>query len=198
MRLRIRAMPRHAHATLSIVTTGHSRSQNGVLRTPMPVVHAEFEQANARWEALCKRKFCMDCRIKSGNDEWNERKRFGGETPTDAIDIQPRLTGPAAPPSGGAHLSAFHRGSGLGDRTPPPSFSSALPELVPLKRALPANRPAAVQRCFSQTGRNAGRAEFPKLPGSGLQLRARAPHSPRACGLPAAARPIGEVRSMCN
>src|ERR1700745_4083325 len=75
MRLHIRAMPRHAHATLSIVTTGHSRSQNGVLRTPMPVVHAEFEQANARWEALCKRKFCMDCRIKSGNDEWNERER---------------------------------------------------------------------------------------------------------------------------
>src|SRR5690242_13320867 len=31
----------------------------------------------------------------------NERKRFGGETPTDAIDIQPGLTGPAAPPIGG-------------------------------------------------------------------------------------------------
>jgi hypothetical protein len=62
-------MPCHAHATLSIVTTAHSRPQNGVLRTPMPVVHAEFEQANARWEALCKRKFCTDCRIKSGNDE---------------------------------------------------------------------------------------------------------------------------------
>ncbi len=48
------------------------------------------------------------------------------------------------------------------------------------KRALPANRPAAVQRCFSQTGRNAGRADNPKLPGSGLQVRPRAPHSPRA------------------
>jgi hypothetical protein len=160
MRLRIRAMPRHAHATLSIVTTGHSRSQNGVLRTPMPVVHAEFEQANARWEALCKRKFCMDCRIKSGNDEWNERKRFGGETPTDAIGIQPRLTGPAAPPSGGAHLSAFHRGSGLGDRTPPPSFSSALPGMRP-PSGFPLSLPVSVQRCFSRTGRNAGRADFP-------------------------------------
>jgi hypothetical protein len=28
-------------------------------------------------------------------------------------------------------------------------------------------------------------------PGSGLQVRARAPHSPRTYGLPAAARPIG-------
>jgi len=77
-RLRIRAMPRHAHATLSIVTTGHSRSQNGVLRTPMPVVHAEFEQANARWKALCKRSFGM------ARTNGKERKRFGGETPTDA------------------------------------------------------------------------------------------------------------------
>jgi hypothetical protein len=165
----------------------------------MPVVHAEFEQANARWEALCKRKFCMDCRIKSGNDEWNERKRFGGETPTDAIDIQPRLTGPAAPPSGGAHLSAFHRGSGLGDRTPPPSFSSALPGMRP-PSGFPLSLPVSVQRCFSRTGRNAGRADFPKLPGSGLQGRARAPHSPRAYGLPAAARPNHRARfsSICN
>jgi hypothetical protein len=40
-------------------------------------------------EALCQRSFGMDCRIKSGNDKKertgkNERKRFGGETPTDA------------------------------------------------------------------------------------------------------------------
>ena len=47
------------------------------------------------------------------------------------------------------------------------------------KRALPANRPAAVQRCFSQTGRSAGRADFPKLPECGLQVRPRVPPSPR-------------------
>jgi len=41
------------------------------------------------------------------------------------------------PQSAGAHLSAFHRGSGLGDRTPLPSFSSALPELVPLSGRYP-------------------------------------------------------------
>jgi len=193
MRLRIRAMPRHAHATLSIVTTGHSRSQNGVLRTPMPVVHAEFEQANARWKALCKRSFSMDCRIKSGNDEWNERERTKKIRRRNADRRNWYCAvpaGPAAPPSGGAHLSAFHRGSGLGDRTPPPSFSSALPGMRP-PSGFPLSLPVSVQRCFSRTGRNAGRADFPKLPGSGLQGRARVPHSPRGCGLPAAARPIG-------
>src|SRR6516162_3526912 len=41
----------------------------------------------------------------------NERKRFGGETPTDAMNILPWLTATAAPGAPGAHLSAFHRGS---------------------------------------------------------------------------------------
>src|SRR5205807_9811454 len=41
------------------------------------------------------------------------------------------------------------------------------------KRALPANRPATVQRCFSQTGRNAGRAEPPKPPGERIAKSAR-------------------------
>jgi hypothetical protein len=34
-------------------------------------------------EALCKRSFGMDCRIKSGNDE-GKNEKIGGETPTDA------------------------------------------------------------------------------------------------------------------
>jgi hypothetical protein len=40
----------------------------------MPVVHAEFEQANARWEALGRLNCGMDCRIKSGNDERERTK----------------------------------------------------------------------------------------------------------------------------
>jgi len=44
-------------------------------------------------EALHKRDLCMDCRVKPGNDERNERERtkikFGGETPTDANVIMP-------------------------------------------------------------------------------------------------------------
>jgi hypothetical protein len=41
----------------SLVTTGHSRSKNGVASLAYdPVVHAEVQ-------------LTMDCRIKSGNDE---------------------------------------------------------------------------------------------------------------------------------
>ena len=65
----------------------------------------------------------------------------GSGTPTSAVSGRhPRHAGrcchrPRA--SGAARLSAFHRGSGLGDRTPLPSFSSALPELVPLSGRYP-------------------------------------------------------------
>ena len=53
----------------------------------------------------------------------NERKRFGGETPTDATVVRvPKRARPRLH-TGGAHLSAFHHGSCLGDRTPPLSFS---------------------------------------------------------------------------
>ena len=45
MRLSIRAMKRYGHGTLRLVTTGHSRSQNGVQRTP------------CRWSMLtCRRQ----------------------------------------------------------------------------------------------------------------------------------------------
>jgi hypothetical protein len=45
-------MARHCHATLRLVTTGHSRSQNGVLRTPMPVVHADATAVSAGGSAV--------------------------------------------------------------------------------------------------------------------------------------------------
>jgi hypothetical protein len=125
-----------------------------------------------------------------------KRKRFGGETPTDAIGIQPRLTGPAAPGSPGAHLSAFHRGSGLGDRTPPPSFSSALPVMRP-PSGFPLSLPVSVQRCFSRTGRNADRADFPKLP---LGTGCKSARGYRTRPVLTACRPrpvrLGEVRSF--
>src|SRR5262249_59675752 len=66
----------------------------------------------------------------------NERKRFGGETPTDA-KLLCRAIGHGRAWSAKRHLSAFHRGSGLGDRTPPPGFSSALSELVSLSGRYP-------------------------------------------------------------
>jgi hypothetical protein len=190
-------MPRHAHATLSMVTTGHSRSQNGVLRTPVPVVHAEFEQANARWEALCKRSFGMDCRIKSGNDEWNERERTKEKISeakrrqtqlvfSRALRARPRLDRQA--PSIGVPPRLWLRRPNATTQ-----LQFALPGMRP-PSGFPLSLPVSVQRCFSRTGRNAGRADFPKLPGSGLQVRARVPHSPRTYGLPAAARPNHRAR----
>ena len=131
----------------------------------------------------------MDCRIKSGNDEGkNERKKSEAKRrQTQSSCAAP--SGTAAPGSPGAHLSAFHRGSGLGDRTPLPGFSSALPGRRP-PSGFPLSLPVSVQRCFSRTGRSAGRAEDPKPPGSGLQIpragTALAPH----CSLPAAAHRI--------
>ena len=104
--------PSYATSLLEIVTTGHSRSQNGVLRTPMPVVHADVPQANARWKALFQRDFGMDCRIRSGNDEREERKKKYRRRNADRRKaLLPCLTGTAAPGAPGAHLSAFHRGS---------------------------------------------------------------------------------------
>jgi hypothetical protein len=39
--------PSYATALPEIVTTGHNRSQNGVLWTPMPVVHADVTPTRA-------------------------------------------------------------------------------------------------------------------------------------------------------
>src|SRR5262249_61269181 len=70
----------------------------------MPVVHADAKPRTPV-EALRKRRLAW---VTNGK---NERKRFGGETPTDArlfcraLRAWPRLQ------TAGAHLSAFHRGS---------------------------------------------------------------------------------------
>jgi hypothetical protein len=78
----------------------------------MPVVHAAVPQANARWKALFQRDFGMDCRIRSGNDEREERKKKYRRRNADRRKaLLPCLTGTAAPGAPGAHLSAFHRGS---------------------------------------------------------------------------------------
>ena len=65
------------------------------------MVHAEFEQANARWEALGRLNCRMDCRIKSGNDEWDERKERKKNSEAKRRQTQflilPCLTGTAAP-----------------------------------------------------------------------------------------------------
>jgi hypothetical protein len=102
--------------------------------------------------------------------------------------------GPAAPPSGGAHLSAFHRGSGLGDRTPLPDFSSALPELVPVSRRYPQTS----QPQFSDAPRRPVVTPVGRVPEAARERVASPPAgtatSPRspAC-LPGQVRLMGEV-----
>src|SRR6516162_1865371 len=120
----------------------------------------------------------------------NERKRFGGETPTDAMNILPWLTATAAPGAPGAHLSAFHRGSrpkesfiardsapgflflGLGGQFGCPS-SGRYPPL-----------PVPVQRTQSRPGRSA-EGLMPKCrPGAGCKAARGHRTRPRGLGLP--------------
>ncbi len=68
-------------------------------------------------------------------------------------------------PSGARRLSAFHRGSGVGDRTPSLSSRTALPGTW--QRACPS--PAS----SSQTGHSAGRAYCPKPPENEVYRSAR-------------------------
>src|SRR5215472_6471196 len=75
----------------------------------------------------------------------NERKRFGGETPTDAMSILPWLTATAAPQKREAHIyrrstavlsqGVFHR-KGLSTRLSLPG--TWRPVWLALERALPA------------------------------------------------------------
>ena len=136
----------------------------------------------------------------------NERKRFGGETPTDAMNILPWLTATAAPGAPGAHLSAFHRGSrpkesfiardsapgfcflGRGGKVGGPSVERALPAPTCPSPARP-----------SRPGRSARRIT-PNAAGSGLQIRPRAPHSPARAWNASRPRPNHRMRfgSICN
>src|SRR6516164_9956706 len=120
----------------------------------------------------------------------NERKRFGGETPTDAMNILPWLTATAAPGAPGAHLSAFHRGSrpkesfiardsapgflflGLGGQFGCPS-SGRYPPL-----------PVPVQRTQSRPGRSAEGLMPECRPGAGCKAARGHRTRPREPGLP--------------
>src|SRR5580700_119077 len=99
-------------------------------------------------------------------------KRRGGRTPTDA-DPTAAPIGHGARSAERARLSAFHRGSCLGERTPPLSSSRASwdPALTGVTRLPPIPVQRAPRRPVIVP---AGRC--PKPPGSGLQIRPRAPH----------------------
>ena len=98
----------------------------------------------------------------------NERKRFGGETPTDAklllpcLRARPRLERQA--PSIGVPPRFWLRRPNATTRL---QFRATWDGAR--KRALSANRPVSVQRSSSQTGRSAGRAGARSRPGAGCK-----------------------------
>src|SRR6516162_888213 len=106
---------------------GRSRARasgTGVLRTPLPVVHAEMPRAERRWKRFVSvTSAWMPGSSPGMTEKGKNEKRFGGETPTDATVVRRAVRARPRLHTGGAHLSAFHHGSCLGDRTPPLSFS---------------------------------------------------------------------------
>src|SRR5262249_39254565 len=79
----------------------------------MPVVHAELPPASAgglrcagETSAWIASLHCVDLAMTNGTNE-----NVGGETPTDARRFCRGIGHGRAPQRGGAHLSAFHRGS---------------------------------------------------------------------------------------
>jgi hypothetical protein len=156
MRLRIRAMPRHGHATLSLVTTGHSRSQNGVLRTPLPVVHAELQQANAGG-SIRTRRFAMDCRVKPGNDGRKERKKNRKRNADRRNGSSPCQTSTAAPPYGGRTSIGVPPRLLLRRPNATAQLQSALPGMGPVSGRYPQTGPSQYSEA-PRTGRIAGRA----------------------------------------
>src|SRR5215472_17469104 len=101
-------------ATVSdLSTTGHSRSQNGVLWTPMPVVHVEGQQAKRRWERRASKTSAWIAGSSPGNDERkDERKNERTEERTKMSEAKRRQTqgscavasATAAPLDGEAHI----------------------------------------------------------------------------------------------
>jgi hypothetical protein len=90
-RLSARAMPSHA---LKSPPPDIARSQNGVVRTPTPVVHAKLKPQNAGG-SICKRHF--------GNDEWKKRdertKKSEAERRQRLSRLLPRHSGPGRAPN---------------------------------------------------------------------------------------------------
>ena len=141
------------------------------------------------------------------NDEYEKREAERRQTCSSTsapLQVRRAPFTPFPPPlwgrgreGGCARLSAFHRGSCCSERTPQLSFRYALPgtwsdarscKLQTTRFKRPRDLLAGVTRSFlSQSSEFASRRPvvmpagrmFPKPPGSGLQSRARAPHSLR-------------------
>src|SRR6516162_6206836 len=110
-----------------------------------PVVHADSSLTNAGGSAAPAQLPHGLPGLRPAMTKGNERKRFGGETPTDAMSILPWLTATAAPASGRrtsigvpprfSSQGVFHR-KGLSTRLSLPG--TWRPVWLSVERALPA------------------------------------------------------------
>ena len=178
------------------------------------VLHARLQSANAGG-SIPKRSFCTD----DGKKEREKRKKFGGETPTDARSSSAAPCGcgrcphPDPPPLAGEGMGGGSTSIGV-----PPRFSSQgvlhrqgtqhqarLPATwrghvlrIPLSGRYPP-LPVPVQRRTSRSCRNAGEMmpsaarERVASPPAGSALARRSPGLP-----PGHDRISGEIRSICN
>ena len=169
---------------------------------------AKWSREAQNWGAKKKQGWCLPVFLAQAASQMpfpgfqlvssglRRKKRFGSRTPTDATVVG-RACGPGRAPIGVRTSIGVPPRLWLRRPNATAQLQFRASRAGAFKRALPANRPATVQRCSSQTGRNAGRAEFPKLPECGLQVRPRVPHSPRAAACrPQRVRLIGEICPM--
>jgi hypothetical protein len=123
-----------------------------------------------------------------------ERKSEAKRRQTQGSSAVP--TGTAAPAAAGAHLSAFHRGPGLGDRTPLPGSSSALPELVPLSGRYPrTGQPQSSDASRRPVVVPVGRKTRSR-PGAGCKSARGHRTRPAGPGLPPGPRPYGRGSAL--
>ena len=149
-----------------------------------PVVHADSSLTNAGGSAAPAQLPHGLPGLRPAMTKGNERKRFGGETPTDAMSILPWLTATAAPASAQAHI--YRRSTAVlvprslsSQGTQHQAFSS-----WDLAASLAGGRAGVTRPCLSQSSEFSSRPSrsarrlMPECRPSGLQSRARAPHSP--------------------
>ena len=162
-----------------------------------PVVHAEEQQAKRRWKRRASVSSAWIAGSSPGNDErerTKEIRRRNADRRNEYSAVanghgrarSARRTSIGVPPRFSSQ-GVFHR-KGLSTRLSLPG--TWRPVWLSVERALPA------PTCPSPA--NAVDARMP--PGSGLQSRARAPHSPARAGIASRPRPNHRARfgNICN
>jgi hypothetical protein len=173
--LQLRRPLHHAEPVIGPATSGRTR-----WRGPPAPFHSAGADKHCRSRDACAPELCLIL-LRSA------KKPRGGGAPTGATFHCPRLRSAEARPAGRARLSALHRGSRLGDRTPPLSLGPRFLESPDANGLLALSGASAASS--SQPGRSAGRAGSRSRPGAGCESRPQAPHSLRISGSPRESAP---------